>query len=235
MIKEALRYIVDLSEKADIIPIDGHKYSTKLLHRISAPMASAINVTTLAGLIDYIKSNIDFEPSLMKLMLHVASPTSVVLYNRLRTDGSREAFMSAQPMLPSLTLNNFVAVEQFIINLQSSFIPNEDRDLVLKSIGRIEEKEVKETGDDGVSQAITVRTGIARKENVVVPNPVNLIPYRTFQEIYQPESQFILRLKDGPVCGLFEADGGAWKMEAMASIKAYLVDKLGELPVAVIA
>lgn len=235
MIKAAIQYIVGLSEKSEIISVDGQKYSVKDLRRICLPVASSLKVATLTGLIDYIKSSVDKNMLPENLLIHVASPTNVCLYSPLNVDRNREIFMSAQPILPALTLNNFVPVEQFIINLQSSFLPNEHRDLVLKSIGRIEEKEVKETGDDGVSQAITVRTGIARKENVVVPSPVNLMPYRTFQEIAQPESQFILRLKDGPVCGLFEADGGAWKIEAMASIKAYLVDKLGELPVAVIA
>ena len=34
-------------------------------------------------------------------------------------------------------------------------------------------------------------------ENKTVPNPVGLAPYRTFTEIGQPESKFVLRLKNG--------------------------------------
>ena len=62
-----------------------------------------------------------------------------------------------------------------------------------------------------------------------VPNPVTLKPYRTFLEVDQPASDFIFRMKEysGSIgCALFEADGGAWKMEAMQNMEAYLQDEL---------
>jgi hypothetical protein len=46
----------------------------------------------------------------------------------------------------------------------------------------------------------------------------------------QPISSFIFRMKDdrcgGVQCALFEADGGAWKINAMEAIKAYLIREL---------
>lgn len=49
----------------------------------------------------------------------------------------------------------------------------------------------------------------------------------------QPESQFVFRMKedkyDGVQCALFEADGGAWRLNAMANIKAYLAHELNDL------
>lgn len=61
-----------------------------------------------------------------------------------------------------------------------------------------------------------------------MPNPVTLAAYRTFQEIVQPYTQYVFRMKDqnGVTCALFEADGGAWEMEAMNRIKMYLEDSL---------
>jgi len=90
----------------------------------------------------------------------------------------------------------------------------------------ITEDEVKQLGDDGVSQSITVKGGVARRENVEVPNPVILAPYRTFPEIEQPESRFIFRMRTGPQAALYEADGGAWRNEAMARIKDWLEEQL---------
>lgn len=57
-----------------------------------------------------------------------------------------------------------------------------------------------------------------------VPNPVYLKPFRTFTEITQPESAFVLRMREsgGIQVALFEADGGAWKNEAILAIKDYL-------------
>ena len=80
-------------------------------------------------------------------------------------------------------------------------------------------------GDDGVTQKATVKKGINGKEDAVVPNPVNLRPYRTFTEVEQPESEFVFRMKQSDhdvCCALFEADGGAWKREAMKKVKEYL-------------
>ena len=56
---------------------------------------------------------------------------------------------------------------------------------------------------------------------------MKLRPYRTFKEIDQPESQFLLRLNENGNIGLFEADGGMWKLEAKKSIAiliVYLID-----------
>ena len=56
----------------------------------------------------------------------------------------------------------------------------------------MENKTVANYGDDGVSQKATITKGIAGKEDVIVPNPVTLRPYRTFLEVEQPEKQVYL-------------------------------------------
>lgn len=85
-------------------------------------------------------------------------------------------------------------------------------------------------GDDGVTQKATVKSGIASRSDAVVPNPVILQPYRTFTEVIQPASNFIFRMREnrggGVECAIFEADGGAWKNEAMKNIKDYLAKEL---------
>ena len=88
--------------------------------------------------------------------------------------------------------------------------------------------------DDGISQRVTVRDGVVRVNDVVIKNPVYLRPFRTFCEIDQPESPFILRIKnsDGkgvPEIALYEADGGLWKHRAIQGIQAYLDKALDNL------
>ena len=63
---------------------------------------------------------------------------------------------------------------------------------------------------------------------VAVKPRVPLRPYRTFLEVEQPESEFLLRLDDNGNVGLFEADGGMWKQTAKASITAYFEEKLAQ-------
>lgn len=76
-----------------------------------------------------------------------------------------------------------------------------------------------------VAEKLYLRTS---KGEALIPNPVVLKPYRTFLEVDQPESAFIFRMKEGHgvECAIFEADGGAWMMEAMQNIKAYLEKEL---------
>ncbi len=80
-----------------------------------------------------------------------------------------------------------------------------------------------------MSQEVTARQGIALSQRVAVKPRVPLRPYRTFLEVEQPESEFLLRLDEQGRVGLFEADGGMWKMTAKHSIADYLEFELAAL------
>lgn len=231
MIKDALQYIIGLSNP-NVEEIDGEMYSDKQLHRICHnPKATPIGLSTLRSLVDYIKSKSDTMED--KMIVHVVSPTEVQLYSNLDLDRVREYMVEVNAELPQFPFNEFVGHENFIIGVQSKFIPNTDADLLLKFAGTVEGGTIADYGDDGVSQKATVKTGLASKSDAVIPSPVTLKPYRTFTEVEQPESQFIFRMKedkyDGVQCALFEADGGAWRLDAMENIKEYLERELDGL------
>lgn len=58
-------------------------------------------------------------------------------------------------------------------------VKNEDRDITLKVVGNIKEENEASIGDDdGTSQSVVEKTGVASVSNVKVPNPVLLAPYR---------------------------------------------------------
>lgn len=117
--------------------------------------------------------------------------------------------------------------------VQANFEVNQDLQTILKVSGNVEAKTTANYGDDGISQKTTIKQGIASKTDVIVPNPVTLVPYRTFMEIKQPPSEFVFRIKDingGPVFKIVEAEGGLWKHEAMISVKSYLEKELQNLP-----
>lgn len=88
--------------------------------------------------------------------------------------------------------------------------------------------------DDGVSQQAIIKTGVTTKDAAFVPNPVNLIPYRTFLEVPQPASDFVFRISEGrggaPAFKLVAADGGLWKSQAVDNVKNYLVKALADVP-----
>jgi hypothetical protein len=159
----------------------------------------------------------------------VESPTKVRLSSELKLEKHREEYMVCNAIVPRVIFDNFIETEKFNIMLQSNFVKNNDVEKLLIVTGKIRDEAVKETGDDGISQSVTVKTGVASVGAVVVPNPVILAPYRTFPEIDQPASKFIFRMKEGPLATIIEADGGAWRNEAMEGIKGFLKTELVEI------
>lgn len=224
--QEALEYLVGLGmEKEPILKLEQGTYTRENLERVNIPVASKLTVSTLTGLVDYIKSKLDTLPE--KLLIQVKSPSKVDLYSPLNADREREQYISAEAILPNnVQYERFLDTERFNIMLQSAFVDNKDKSILLKYTGLVQDDAVKTIGDNGVSQAVTIKTGVASVGQAEVPNPVTLAPYRTFPEVEQPSSKFIFRMKEGPSAALFEADGGAWRNQAILGIKEYLKEAL---------
>jgi hypothetical protein len=228
LLKSLFEYVVGL-KNPQVIPIGDQNYSTAPLHRIQkvfdeTPCAAAVSIRTLTGLVDYIKNGVDNIKDY--LVVHVVSPTEVSVYSELRKDMARSHFILCKAQTPQIQYGSFMDVESFNIMIQSCFIPNEHSEAVLKVVGNIVEENVSQLTDDGVTQAVVGRVGIARNAEIEVPNPVILCPFRTFAEVAQPESKFVFRMQSGPRAAIFEADGGIWRIYAMQNVKAYLSEKL---------
>jgi len=235
MIKSALQYIVGLQQPR-IQKINDKEY---YFHN-DAPVlvdtcrsCAALEISTLTSLVDYIKGRLaeDFKRSgeVPKMIVHVESETEVRLVSVFNEDMRRFELAKVTARLPRITLNEFIDQERFIIQMQSMFLDSADKAIVMQVAGNVEDKTVANYGDDGVSQKATIKTGLANVEDVIVPNPVKLQPFRTFHEVEQPEIDFVFRMRNGAngvSCALFEADGGAWKFRAVHSIAEYLKKEL---------
>ncbi|MEM5644707.1 hypothetical protein AAHH72_05380 [Bacillus cereus] len=218
MTREAIEKVLEIGT------IKTHKigeqtYSTQRLHLVQEPTPAEVVVRSLSGLVGYVKSQFDTAES---LMIHIENPTTVSVFTAVNGDKVRSTFIQAKASIPRFNFDSFYDREELNIALQSGFVENDHRGIILKVIGNVVDEMVKGIEDDGVSQAVTVKTGTATRGQAKVPNPVELMPYRTFVEVEQPESRFVFRMREGARCGLFEADGGAWKLEAMNNIKEYL-------------
>lgn len=224
--KESLEYLVKLGyEREALVETEKGLFSKVNLQRVELPQVETLEVSNLTSLIDYCKSNFDNIQG--KLLIQVVSPGEVKLLTPLDKDRNRQEILKAVVILPdNIFYRRFMDTESFNIMMQSAFVDNEDKAKILKFTGLIRDEAVKETGDTGVAQKVTIKTGVATVGEAEVPNPVTLAPFRTFPEVSQPESKFIFRMRSGPEAALFEADGGAWKNEAMKRIKDYLVKNL---------
>ena len=234
-LKEALRYLVNLgaeSASPEVLEICGKTYANKDLVRYGGKeYARAMEVSSLTAVLDYIAAaGAEFRQD---MILHVESPKKVSLVSFLDEERCREYLLIAEANVSEFEFDRWYDQERFIMELQANFLPNEDLEKLQAVAGNVEGGTTASYGDDGVSQKTTIKSGIATRENVIVPNPATLIPWRTFPEIDQPESSFVFRIRDNahnaPEFKLLEADGGVWKTDAIAQIKEYLQNGLGSI------
>jgi len=229
MIEKAINRILELG-KPNIIEYEGRPFSDKKLCRVhTIPTAEPLEMSTLSSLISYIKGG-GSDIIGTSFIVHVVSPTEVRLVSFLNDDRERETLAIVRANVPDFSFGRMINHEEFIIGVQAKFVDDEstDKALVLKFAGTVKNGSVTEYGDDGVTQKATVKKGISSMAEAIVPSPCLLRPYKTFTEVEQPASEFVFRMRDGdPIsCALFEADGGAWKNQAMQNISDYLKKQL---------
>lgn len=242
MLQKAIEYIMKQARPNEIT-YEGELFTDKIMHRMHQPIcAETIQMKTLSSLIDYLRDNSDaiFEK---KAIVQVTSPTCVKLFSQmsLEKDLENKTYVEVKADIPEFAFGKWYKNEEFVINVLSKFITTsfeeglDDKAAVLQFAGTVEAGTVTKYGDNGVSQSAVVKSGILNTEEKLIPSIVELCPYRTFNEVEQPKSKFIFRMQqdkyEGTNCALFEADGGAWRNEAMQNIKCYLVSELEKIKV----
>lgn len=235
-LKEALQYVVNLgnsAEETEVLEICGKTYANRNLTRYDCTdKARAITAATLSSLVDYIQDCSNEFPEKRKMLIHIVNPKEVRLMSALDAERERETLFVVNAETSEYRFGQWYSQEDFMISLQANFQPNQDLVAVMKLAGNIEKKNEQSYSDDGVTQVATMTVGVAAKADAMVPNPVELTPYRTFQEVEQPASKFVFRIgdKETPAFKIVEAEGGIWKNEAISNIKAYLMEALTEMP-----
>lgn len=256
MTKEAISYLVETGEdlaqakaKPQVVCVNEKQFlyipgqELQKMDDVPDPDPRNTTIYTLQGLVDFIKADIDHlltDPE-KKYLVIVQSPTKVVLCTPIRKDaGYRVGIASCEYNGGYDGFNHYMDAESFIVTLQSRFQPTKARDTILSLIGNMTDEQTGQTADDGVTQKITFKKGVTTVDTTKVVNPVPLVPIRTFTEVKQPESPFILRIRPGTndapaTVALFESDGGAWQIAAVQEIGAWLKEKLADCNVEVIA
>lgn len=225
--REFIDRIVELA-RPPLVTVGGRTYSPLELNEVCEPTASTFTIHTLSGLCDYIKEGVEEEG--LSIFLHVVNHAMVLAMSPLFGEfRQREYYVKAElPEMKSFPFGQYLGLEEFNVALQSLFVQDANTINILRLISNLKDGAVTTFDDDGISQTVKAKVGIAKIEDVQVPNPVTLRPYRTFLDVdEQPESKFIFRMRSGagekmPTCALFEADGGRWKLDAIAKIAAYL-------------
>lgn len=210
--------------------INGRVFTPARMMQIQEPRANVMHVATLQALVDYFNLNDRIKKE--DVFIHVVDPVTVRMMSKLHeVERDRELYIQVDADTTHFSYGNEYSVERFIVALQAGFVPNETRAAILELVGNIVQSATVKTQDDGVTQVVTAKQGIDDPTWKPVPNPVNLAPWRTFAEVEQPESNFILRVnskaRDGfPTVSLHEVEDPQWKLIAIKRIAAWLQKNL---------
>lgn len=231
-LRDAIDRITDLA-RPFTMEADGHKFCSKALLEVKAEEFSptVYEVDTLDALVKLILTEgLTLGRRLYVRVDSARKVTVTTTYNNgeLRNPYLRFPLYEAVSDVPGVTIGNLMSQERAIVELQSLYGATPDRDYLLDLLSRIDVNEGVSSVDNGVTQEVNVRTGAVLKQATPVRPIVQLQPYRTFLEVEQPVSDFLLRVSKEGEPTLLEADGGAWKLEAKRSIAAYLAEKLAD-------
>lgn len=239
-LREGLEYLVTLGKGDQVVKrFHGIDYTNLDLTPVLPPAPEALEFSTLGSFAEFANlANQDFARE--ELIVHIASPFRVALLGDLHNASrQRECYAQAIYDLDQIfEFGKYMGAEDFIIRVQQAFDPVENsRHDILALVGNMTAERVVQATDDGVSQKVGQKVGVALQgDGAPIRNPYHLACHRTFAEAVQPVSPFILRVKqagDGqvPMAALFESDNGAWKYRAMESIKNFLAGEIKDIPI----
>lgn len=238
--------LAEAKQKPIVQEIDGHPYiffdgnykRIDPIPPIDDPQPRPFLAFSLRGLVDYIKTDVDglFAAQEVRHIVSVCGVDTVKVYTPITGySKSRHVIAECRAHVPEIPFNRYIDPEDFQIMVQTRFQDSDNRKTVLKLAGNIKGEQSMQTADDGVSQKVTIKRGVATAADVIVSNPVLLTPLRTFYEVEQPSSPFVIRFSENAQAALFEGDGGAWMLKAVENIRTWLEAALIGYNVEVIA
>ncbi len=237
MDKQTIEKIEEMANAKHLVQSGGREWTPSSLKPIIFnPLAQTIEVHTLSGLVDFISNDIDKAEIAEKYFIHVVNPEKVELVSAIKGDDrKREVLLQSviDKELDTFPFGTFMSQEEFAIRFRSMFEvqKGDDSEYVLSFTSKLTGGTNIDVQDDGVTQNVGVKKGLsgALKATEAAKPIVLLAPFRTFRDIKQPASQFLLRIRlsgDTPTVALFEADGGRWRNEAVKSIAEYISSRL---------
>ncbi len=233
MVASAIQKIMDLKENLTI-SVDGKTYwadNHKEVKPAKKKHPQYIGASTLSAIKQFAENVETIEE--YPMFIHIVGPQHVQLQCENDEHGRRQLLVDACYQDTDFAFGRHYDLEDFMIKMQAQFVSNENTKALLMLLGNITGGEEQTQADDGITQIVKTKAGVALAGNTKVENPVYLMPRVTFPEIAQPERPFILRISGSQSkdVALFEADGGAWKLAARDSMMKWFATNLPDIPV----
>lgn len=223
MITELERIIKDSSTTTEI---NGETYSNQNLKLVrNIDKAETIHFNDLSSLVSMIKVELDLFTK--PLFINIKSESVVDVITGMDKFKEREIPYSAHCIDRKFRYGYFYSYEDFIIAIRSQFVQNTDSAELLELLKKVTSGSSVETSDDGITQRVTTEKGMSLNSSILATPIRELSPFRTFNEVRQPKSEFLFRIRDNQFA-LFEADGGAWQKEAKENIREFFMESLAD-------
>lgn len=228
MLKAAIEKIVELAGPKTVTDLYGNIWSDRPLRIVERekPHPNKLAVSSLDSIARLVKREAinNFEEGI-QIYVHVTGYKTVRVFTSYLDDFSRDVLYEATADVPDFR-GGYRERETALIELRSLFLPGNDLEYLLDLLSRMSDESKVTSIDNGVTQSVEAAKGISLKSTEAIRPRVTLQPFRTFLEVAQPASEFLLRVSDNGNIGLFEADGGVWKLEAKNNIAEYLTSAL---------
>lgn len=228
MLKAMIEKIVELANPK-IYEVEGSVFASKELVHVmdKKPMPNCIELTGLDSVCKMVRN--EAEHVGQQIFIQVKDHKNVSVFTSLDADEDRLYLYKCVADTPAVTMGRFLPYENAVIEIRSLYIPGPDNEYLLRLLSSISSESKVTNSDNGVTQKVEAKAGISLKEVVEIKPRVTLRPFRTFVEVGQPESEFLLRINQSGEIGLFPADGGVWKLEATRNVAGYFEKELHDL------
>ena len=237
MLKAFVEKILDLAEPKPVPGKDGVEYTNKQLY-VVRPKADAPLLVGSLGSIAEMQETIINNPDTVVSRTYVIVAredlvvmgayvgNSIVMHDHLmRVEADDRDYND--------NIGKYMMPPEFIAWVTRSFYPSEVLDSIITVVSRLkDESEVKQV-DDGLSQTVTVRAGVASMAMQKLPSTIKLTPMVSFFDDLKTVAagQYFLRLKKedkvGITCAMFEKHPNTRRRANINAIKKYLAKALG--------
>lgn len=231
MLKEAIEKIEEMS--SPLVYTEGdHSYvlyadhTEELRPTIDSP--ETVRLNSLDALVQLVKK----EQQSRQIFVSVTGHDEVDVYDSPSEDcrWKRNVLYNARAIdIPGWEPEVQMGFDQAAVALMTRFQDGGDREYTLQLLSQITTGAKVTYTDNGVASTIVTQKGAALAQNTTIKPLVKLRPYRTFQEIEQPEGIFLIRISERGIT-FREADGGMWKLTARNTAKAWLQEQLQDMP-----
>ena len=230
MLAEAIDKIRELSrpfalEKDDhtyMLNDDGSYYEIK--PDLNAP--ECLNLSSLDAVITMVRT--EAVKHATPILISVPSATMVRVFSTTRTELREhriDFYVAKATDVPGWESEMKLPFDKAAVALQTRFQDSDDREYCLQLLSNITTGAKVTYNDIGVATTVVTQKGISLQQNQTIKPLVKLRPYRTFQEVEQPEGLFLIRIDERGIT-FTEADGGMWRLTARKTVADYITKAL---------